>query len=94
MRVCVSQGPGSHLPAWGSSRPPHAPMAPAPGSGQLQGCHVSPWLRLLSPSYRATTCPRGSGSRLSALGLSRIPMAPAPAPASRLGVAPGLACVI
>jgi hypothetical protein len=71
--------PASRLRA--ALRPPRVPaaQAPAPGSGQLRGRHVSPRLGLpplARDSSGATTCPCGSGSR------------------SRLGAAPEPPCVL
>jgi hypothetical protein len=62
----VSQGPGSRFLAWVAPGPPRVPVAPTPGSGQLQGRHVSPRLWLPSPGSGAATCPCGSGSCLTA----------------------------
>jgi hypothetical protein len=74
-----SQDNGSRPRLRAAPRLLHVPTAraPTPGSGQLRGCHVSPWLGLPLParsSSGAATCPHVSGSR------------------SRLGAAPGPSC--
>jgi hypothetical protein len=86
-------GPGGHCRYPEDRVPPRTSFKPRqrlppPGSGQLRGRHVSPWLGLSLPargSSWAATCPRGSDSRFrlgAAPGPPRVLAVRAPPPGS------------